>query len=161
MTDITKDHFSKNGSKTDTFNFQTNLTEFRELAFDHMSVGQMKVCYSNSEYRSHKTGLVEADFKTLAQKTDVMVTWYFLMIVRYVSYTANAVWKDVVGENLNFKLSIAHWKDMTAAQKKVFKAMEESILNTVGPSFKVIENNLKDNKDKKLFVQYYRRILDT
>lgn len=74
---------------------------------------------------------------------------------------ANAVWKDVAGENVDFKSNIPKWPDLNASKKKELETLEKNILSTIGPSFKVIEENLKKNSDKELFVQYYRRMLDT
>jgi len=44
LTDLTKDHFSKGGSKTDTFTLSSALQDFRSVAFDLMSAGYMKIC---------------------------------------------------------------------------------------------------------------------
>lgn len=62
---------------------------------------------------------------------------------------------------MDFKISIPNWSDLTDVKKKDLKELEAIIIEAVGPSFKVIENQLKDKKSKKLFVQYYRNILDS
>ena len=67
---------------------------------------------------------------------------------------ANTVWKDVAGENIDFASNIPKWPDLNAAKKTELETLEKNILETVGPSFKVIEANLKKETDKKLFVQY-------
>lgn len=67
---------------------------------------------------------------------------------------ANTVWKDVAGENIDFASNIFKWPDLNAAKKTELETLEKNILETVGPSFKVIEVNLKKETDKKLFVQY-------
>lgn len=81
--------------------------------------------------------------------------------MRYVQYNANAVWKDVVGENLDFKISIPQWTDLSDVKKKDLKELESNIIEAVGPSFKVLESNIKDADAKKKFVQFYRIILDS
>lgn len=64
------------------------------------------------------------------------------------------MWKDVVGENIDFKISIPNWKDLPDNQKTELKELETNIMTTIGPSFKVLENNIKDKNDKIKFVQY-------
>jgi len=66
---------------------------------------------------------------------------------------ANKVWKDVAGENVDFSSNIPKWPDLNASKKKEIETLETNILNTFGPSFKVIEANLKSTTDKELFVQ--------
>jgi len=63
------------------------------------------------------------------------------------------VWKDVVGENLDFKIAIPNWPDLPEALKADLQELEANIMNAVGPSFKVIEDNIKDKVAKKQFVQ--------
>lgn len=78
-----------------------------------------------------------------------------------MQYNANAKWKDVVGENIDFAIDLTTWPDLSDAQKTDLKDIEKSILEGVGQAFKVIESNITDESKKKLFVQYYRRFLDT
>jgi len=66
---------------------------------------------------------------------------------------ANTVWKDVAGENIDFQSNIPKWSDLNAAKKTELETLEKNIKETVGPSFKVIEANLKKESDKELFVQ--------
>jgi len=75
------------------------------------------------------------------------------MIMRFVQYNANAKWKDVVGENIDFAIDIASWSDIGKDQKTDLKDVETSILEGVGQAFKVIEANIKDEKIRELFVQ--------
>lgn len=63
------------------------------------------------------------------------------------------MWKDVVGENLDFQIAVPNWKDLPADKAKELKELEDNILTAVGPSFKVLENKLKGDKLKKEFVQ--------
>jgi len=64
------------------------------------------------------------------------------------------VWKDVVGENLDFKIAIPNWKDLPDALKSDLQELEANIMNAVGPAFKVVEENIKDKVVKKQFVNY-------
>lgn len=114
----------------------------------------MKACYSDNEYRKHKSGLTEADIKNLGTKTDTLVTWYFYLVVRYVQFTANSVWKDVVGENIDFTIKIPSWTDLSDSKKKNLKDLESMITDQVGPSFKVLENSISEKVAKKQFVQF-------
>jgi hypothetical protein len=70
-----------------------------------------------------------------------------------VQYNANAKWKDVVGENIEFEIDLTTWPDLSEGQKTDLKDIEKSILEGVGQAFKVIESNITDESKKKLFVQ--------
>jgi len=39
-----------------------------------MSIGTMKLCYSNSEYRMYKDGLTNNDLISISENTNVLVT---------------------------------------------------------------------------------------
>jgi hypothetical protein len=76
------------------------------------------------------------------------------MIIRYAQYNANAKWKDVVGENIEFAIDLTEWPDLSDSQKADLKDIEKSILEGVGQAFKVIEANITDEKIKEKFIQY-------
>jgi len=60
----------------------------------------------------------------------------------------------VVGENIDFAIDLTLWDDLAEDKRKDLKDIETSILEGVGPSFKVIEANIKDEQVRKKFVQY-------
>lgn len=43
------------------------------------------------------------------------------MIIRYAQYNANAKWKDVVGENIEFAIDLTEWPDLSDSQKADLK----------------------------------------
>lgn len=120
----------------------------------------MKMCYSSNEYRNFKDGITNNDLLNISDKTNTMATWYFYGLVRVIQKYANEVWQDVVGENVNFKLSVANWADLNEKDKKDYKELEANILSQVGPAFKVLESQIKGTADKEKFTHSLRHVLD-
>jgi len=59
----------------------------------------------------------------------------------------------VVGENIDFNIDLTQWDDLAEDKRKELKDIETSILEGVGPAFKVIEANIKDEQVRERFVQ--------
>lgn len=59
----------------------------------------------------------------------------------------------MVGENIDFAIDLTQWDDLAENKKKELKDIETSILEGVGPAFKVIEANIQDEKVREKFVQ--------
>lgn len=59
----------------------------------------------------------------------------------------------MVGENIDFAIDLTQWDDLAEDKRKDLKDIETSILEGVGPAFKVIEANIKDEQVREKFVQ--------
>lgn len=59
----------------------------------------------------------------------------------------------MVGENIDFNIDLTQWDDLAEDKRKELKDIETSILEGVGPAFKVIEANIKDEQVRERFVQ--------